>query len=645
MLHTDFQDIRCGGNSGPAYEYTMYRVLSNGYQVIDNKGYDYNYARGVALKSKSGINANAELIATVRRTYANNTVSPFYVYGYAFASEKYDSIPYQRCSFNNPDRGLNETPFTDLGRFKPFRDTLLAPSSYFPDFSLTAGYNPVMLSTDAYIAGLTGTEKSRKVRLQHLVFEDKTDDSVALDYAVGADNITTKDGVALGQELAGGGTSSDGPITYDLPQVAVNPAGIALFYIREYYRSTRVSPITGVAKLTWGAMGRPTGYGVSGNSYYQVEQPVAALDIGNDKGGLIVWKDYRNLPGPYSAENIFMRHLDSLSGTTYTPPLNKIITPVVPGDFAVTINPAVLFGTSKTFSPVEISFNSGVTFNTPAASLLDNNYLGSLVAEVYENKGAARVYNGRAFLNRNISFLSDTLPPNAVIDMKLYFSKQEFDQLKMADPTIKNLSYLAVVHQPNAAKTAPHAYAPVTGEEVLTPIAADTLDGGYSLEIKTKSLGNFFIRAIQSSASCAAGNASFVSDITGTTYQWQVNTGGSDFINISNGGNYSGAGTVNLQISTVPVSYNSYRYRCLVDGTKISNIFYLDLSNRWTGVVNNLWENAANWSCGKVPDATTDVVIKTGTITVNSAAVCGSLSVSTGVNLFITPGFNLKIVH
>lgn len=53
---------------------------------------------------------------------------------------------------------------------------------------------------------------------------------------------------------------------------------------------------------------------------------------------------------------------------------------------------------------------------------------------------------------------------------------------------------------------------------------------------------------------------------TGITYQWQVNTG-SGFVNIANGGIYSGATTATLVVTGVTVSLSGNQYRCLVAGT------------------------------------------------------------------------------
>lgn len=70
------------------------------------------------------------------------------------------------------------------------------------------------------------------------------------------------------------------------------------------------------------------------------------------------------------------------------------------------------------------------------------------------------------------------------------------------------------------------------------------------------------------------------------------------------------------------------------------------LSNRWSGAVSTAWENTANWSCGSIPDANTDVTIAAGLTNypvVNSAAVCRRLKQATGSNVKISTGKTLNV--
>lgn len=142
---------------------------------------------------------------------------------------------------------------------------------------------------------------------------------------------------------------------------------------------------------------------------------------------------------------------------------------------------------------------------------------------------------------------------------------------------------------------------------------------------------------------CPGGTISLTSNITGATYQWQVNTG-SGFTNISNSTTYTGATTVTLKINNASSSFYGYQYRCNVSGS-FSNVTTLKFVDYWVGTVNNLWNTAANWSCGVVPDSNTDVVINKGTPVLNVNASCRSISVSAGASFTANTGFILQVTH
>jgi hypothetical protein len=69
--------------------------------------------------------------------------------------------------------------------------------------------------------------------------------------------------------------------------------------------------------------------------------------------------------------------------------------------------------------------------------------------------------------------------------------------------------------------------------------------------------------------------------------------------------------------------------------------------NNWIGSVSSAWENGANWSCGVVPDATSDVIIGNSHPNdpiINSNVTVKSVTQNTGANLTINPGFRLEII-
>lgn len=142
---------------------------------------------------------------------------------------------------------------------------------------------------------------------------------------------------------------------------------------------------------------------------------------------------------------------------------------------------------------------------------------------------------------------------------------------------------------------------------------------------------------------CPGATISLTSNITGASYQWQVNTGGG-FANIVNNATYSGATTVTLQIINPPSSFYGYQYRCNVAGAFSSSTTVI-FKNIWTGAVNNLWNNAGNWSCNVVPDGNTDVVISQGTPVLNVNGACRSISITNNANFHANPGVTLRVTH
>ncbi len=141
-----------------------------------------------------------------------------------------------------------------------------------------------------------------------------------------------------------------------------------------------------------------------------------------------------------------------------------------------------------------------------------------------------------------------------------------------------------------------------------------------------------------------SASTSITSNLTGDTYQWQLNNG-SGFTNITNDGNYGGVNSATLTISNAPTHWYGFTYRCMVNGN-ISTTTTLKFVATWTGAGNNNhWENIANWNCNAIPDGFTDAIINTGTVTVNSNASCRSLFTQKNVSLSVTTGSKLLITH
>lgn len=65
-------------------------------------------------------------------------------------------------------------------------------------------------------------------------------------------------------------------------------------------------------------------------------------------------------------------------------------------------------------------------------------------------------------------------------------------------------------------------------------------------------------------------------EVSGSKYQWQVNTG-NGYANITDNANYSGASLATLSIKNLPLDWNGYTYRCLINGDQSSKVLYLDI--------------------------------------------------------------------
>jgi len=139
-------------------------------------------------------------------------------------------------------------------------------------------------------------------------------------------------------------------------------------------------------------------------------------------------------------------------------------------------------------------------------------------------------------------------------------------------------------------------------------------------------------------------SVTITSDLSGPNYQWQKTTDGTGFHNLINDSNYNGTNTATLNLVNVPSAFNGDKYRCITNGDS-SSLFTIRFINKWEENGNTGWESTANWSCGKLPDANTDVVIKSGTVVINQDVTVSSLKLSPGVSLTVKPGFTLTILH
>jgi hypothetical protein len=169
----------------------------------------------------------------------------------------------------------------------------------------------------------------------------------------------------------------------------------------------------------------------------------------------------------------------------------------------------------------------------------------------------------------------------------------------------------------------------------------------YSLDIDVPGFSGFYIGGNNSNLNiCPGSTITLPSNITGATYQWQVNTG-SGFTNLSNNAPYSGTGTSALTITNAPSIIYGYQYRCVVNGGIFSQTYTVRINVSWVGTVSAAWENPANWSCGALPDLNTDVIVngaKPNFLQLNSNTSIRTMEINSGATVTIKPGFTLQVL-
>jgi polygalacturonase len=148
---------------------------------------------------------------------------------------------------------------------------------------------------------------------------------------------------------------------------------------------------------------------------------------------------------------------------------------------------------------------------------------------------------------------------------------------------------------------------------------------------------------------CPGDAAFFVSGYdSGYNWQWQLNTD-SGYININNDSIYSGANADTLYLNNAPSVLYGNQYRCVI--TNATDTFYskeyiIKFAATWTGSIDTSWENAANWSCGNVPDSNTDVIINSGSPyypVVNATTSCRSVNVVAPATVTLNTGVTLTL--
>ncbi len=529
-------------SGGEGYRLIDFNTCQPG--TCDTSIFDYVNLRGAVIPT--GSNINAGVITVNQRNYINNAITSTYTRGfYRQHDEVYDSLPYQLCTDTlGPLWAYNLNVPPGLKKVRYGVDTLLANGGNRYPYSLTTGGKRLFVTGTMQAVPFNTVYRS-ETRLQELKVTSVTSDSFTIKRQT--DNAG---GILLGRNAVTNYAPTD--ITYSNPGVTADKNGNAIFYVSES-RHLRVSPIGDSAKLLWGAMGRPIGT-VFNNNYPYGQQS-------GDGTGVITWT---------GNDNIYMRRLDSLDVRSHIPFKKLKSFKTLPFNTV----PLIFTGASKAFSLLDANgfdVNNNV-LTSSIIEILDNYDLGYTQAQVYDHNGPIRLYNGKPYLNRNYDIVPQNNPNGAAtILLRLFFTQQQFDDLKTADPTIISPASLAVIKHPGNIITA--AYAPVTGEVTILPTAWKAVDGGYYIEFPVTSFSNFFVfknSNVVVPVTWVNVNAQWVNN-TKTKVNWQVG----NQVNVSSYiVQYSTNGTNFSNVCEVPAATNNSNYQCVVTATKPGNTNY-----------------------------------------------------------------------
>lgn len=128
--------------------------------------------------------------------------------------------------------------------------------------------------------------------------------------------------------------------------------------------------------------------------------------------------------------------------------------------------------------------------------------------------------------------------------------------------------------------------------------------------------------------------------------QWQIDRG-NGYENLNDGVDFSATNTRVLRVDRFDPAMAGYKFRCRqihpLFGTHFSGHARIRPGNRWIGTISTSWTNPGNWTCGKIPDEGTFVIIAAGTVELTQNTTVKGIEVLPGATLVVRPGVQLTI--
>jgi hypothetical protein len=223
---------------------------------------------------------------------------------------------------------------------------------------------------------------------------------------------------------------------------------------------------------------------------------------------------------------------------------------------------------------------------------------------------------------------------------------------------INNVSY--TTYDSSSVEVLHISFDPVTvmADGIILPRRTNLNAPGWTIDLATKTLrvyhnkGTLLTISSGGTRSICPGETVYFSlpkPGAGYTYQWQVDSTGTGFVNLVNGATYSGAATDTLWLNVPATSCYGNKYRCIATKNSIpltGPVYELKFTVKWEGGISDEWEDISNWSCNYVPDSRTDVILPAGAShnpVVTTDVSVHSIILSAGSTLTLSNGMKLNI--
>jgi Zn-dependent metalloprotease len=328
-------------------------------------------------------------------------------------------------------------------------------------------------------------------------------------------------------------------------------------------------------------------------------------------------------------------------------------------------------------TPVQISTNSSITnfFISGPTAITDLNcglvahispqgaipIHGTIASSLWIDSIPSAAY-GLHFVAKRYQLVPEVEPGRATGVLSMYSPQSAFNSYNQITrhsklPTgpndssgIQNIRVFLSKGKSGTGSGAINSY-PGYPEEVewsSTNIAWNNVLGCWIVSIPINGSSGVFISSRSDTISiCKPTNntevLSIKSNRPGMTHQWQ-RFNGVAFENIFDNDSFQGTDSFVVQVKTSSLT-SADKFRCIVDGVPTEETTVI-MRYFWEGSWGVDWNDARNWRCGSIPDASTDVIIESGKANypiIRSNVDCRSLTVKAGARVDVENGFKITI--